>query len=79
MTTDNIAQCIKRLKRSNYGFHSNHLINRGKILHILLSILFKIMLIQCYNANDLILSSIIYIPKVICSSVSSRDNYRGIY
>ena len=52
---------------------------RGKRLHILLSMLFKSMLIHGYNANDLALSSIISIPKDIRSSLSSSDNYRGIY
>ena len=45
VTSDIIAQCIKRLKRSksdgNYGFKSDHLINGGKRLHILLSMLFR--------------------------------------
>ena len=71
-----------RLKRSksdgNYGFKSDHLINGGKRLHILLSMLFRSMLIHGYNANDLVLSSIISIPKDIRSSLSSSDNYRGI-
>ena len=40
--------------------------------------LFKSMLIHGYNANDLVLSSIISIPKDIRSSLSSSDNYRGI-
>ena len=35
------------------------------------------MLIRGYNANDLVVSSIISIPKDICS-LSSSDNYRGI-
>ena len=82
MTSDIIAQCIKRLKRSksdgNYSFKSDHLINGGKRLHMLLSMLFKSMLIHGYNANDLVLSSIISIPKDIRSSLSSSDNYRGI-
>ena len=82
VTSDIIAQCIKRLKRSksdgNYGFKSDHLINGSKRLHILLSMLFRSMLIHGYNANDLVLSSIISIPKDIRSSLSSSDNYRGI-
>ena len=53
------------------------LINGGKRLHILLSMLFRSMLIHGYNANDLVLSSIISIPKDIRSSLSSSD-YRGI-
>ena len=36
------------------------------------------MLIHGYNANDLVLSSIISIPKDIRSSLRSSDNYRGI-
>ena len=47
-------------------------------MHILLSMLFKSMLIHCYNANDLVLSSIISIPKDIRSSLSSSDNFIGI-
>ena len=47
-------------------------------MHILLSMLFQSMLIHGYNANDLVLSSIISIPKDIRSSLSSSDNYRGI-
>ena len=82
MTSDIIAQCIKRLKRSkrdgNYGFKSDHLINGGKRLHIVLSMLFKSMLIHGYNANNIVLSSIISIQKDIRSSLSSSDNYRGI-
>ena len=76
VTSDIIAQCIKRLKRSKsdgkYGFKSDHLINGGKILHILLSMLFQI---HGYNANDLVFSSIISIPKDINYSLSIRDNY----
>ena len=36
------------------------------------------MLIHGYNANDLVLSSIISIPKDIRYSLSSSANYRGI-
>ena len=36
------------------------------------------MLIHGYNANDIVLSSIISIPKDIRSSLTSSDNYRGI-
>ena len=43
-----------------------------------MSILFNVMLQHGYNAKDLILSSIISIPKDMKSSLSSRRNYRGI-
>ena len=47
-------------------------------MHFLLSMLFKSMLSHGYNANDLVFSPIVYIPKDIHSSLSSSDNYRGI-
>ena len=47
-------------------------------MHVLLSILFNVMLQHGYNANDLILSSIISTPKDMKSSLSSSTNYRGI-
>ena len=36
------------------------------------------LILRSYNANGLVLSSIISIPKDIRSSLSSSDNYRGI-
>ena len=82
MTSDIIAQCIKRLKRSksdgNYGFISDHLINGGKkIAHFIVYVIQE-YLIHGYNANDLVLFSIISIPKDVRASLSSSDNYRGI-
>ena len=62
----------------NYGFTSDHLIYGGHRLHVLLSILFNVMLQHGYNAKDLILSSIISIPKDMKTSLSSSTNYRGI-
>ena len=82
VTSDIVAQCIKWLKRSKsdvkYGFKSDHLINGGKDCTFYCLMLFKSMLIHGYNANDLVLSSIISITKDIRSSLSSNDNYRGI-
>ena len=45
---------------------------------MLLSLLFRSMLIHGYNAKYLVLSSIISLQKDIHSSQSSSDNYRGI-
>ena len=47
-------------------------------MHVLLSILFNVMLQHGYNAKDLILSSIISIPKDMKTYLSSSTNYRGI-
>ena len=47
-------------------------------MSISLSVLFKTMLIYGYNANDIIFSSIISIPRDIRNSLSGSDIYRGI-
>ena len=77
-----IEHCIQQLKKNkddgNHGFNSNHLIYGNQRLHILLSILFNVMLSHGYTPRDLILSTIISIPKDMKSPISNSDNYRGI-
>ena len=62
----------------NKDFTSDHLHNSGKRLHILLSLLFKSILFHEYSPHELLLSTIVSIPKDVKSSLSSADNYRGI-
>ena len=60
-------------------FKSDHLINGGgHCLHVFLSILFNVMITHGYNARDLRISSILFIPKDMKSSLTASDNYRGI-
>ena len=77
-----MALCITKLKSGkgdgNKGFTSDHLHYSGKRLHILLSLLFKSISFHGYSPNELLLSTIISIPKDVKSSLSSADNYRGI-
>ena len=77
-----MALCISKLKSGksdgNKGFTSDHLHNSGKRLHILLSLLFKSILFHGYFPHELLLSTIVSIPKDVKSSLSSADNYRGI-
>ena len=79
---DIIQRCIKKLKPhkddGNYGFKSDHLINGSNKLFILLSIMFNAMLTHGFNPEDLLLSTIISIPKDNRGSMNSSDNYRGI-
>ena len=67
VTPSIIAKCLKKNFKGkgdgNYGFTSDHLIYGGHCLHVLLSILFNVMLQHGYNANNLILFSIISIPQ----------------
>ena len=62
----------------NYGFKSDHLINGSNKLFIMLSIMVNAMLTHGFNPEDLLLSTIISIPKDNRGSMNSSDNYRGI-
>ena len=81
VTPDIMASCIKLKSGKSNGkkcFTSNHLLNSGKRLHILLTLLFKSILFHGYSPRKLLLSTIVSIPKDVKSSLSSADNYRGI-
>ena len=80
---DIIQQSIKKLKPNkddgNNGFKSDHVINGSNKLFIMLSIMFNAMLTHGYNPEDLLLSTIISIPKDNRGSKNSSDNYSVIY
>ena len=75
-----IETCTKRLKRGkddgNHGFKSDHIMNGSKKIFLYLSLLFRTM--RGYNPSDLLLLTIISIPKDLKGSLSKSDNYRGI-
>ena len=79
---DIIQRCIKKLKPhkydGNYGFKSDHLINGSNKLFIMLSIMLNAMLTHGFNPEDILISTIISIPKDNRGSMNSSDNYRGI-
>ena len=58
-----------------YGFKSDHLINGSNKLFIMLSIMFNAMLTHGFNPEDLLLSTIISIPKDNRGSMNFSDNY----
>ena len=62
----------------NHGFKYDHLIQGGGRLYTYLSILFNTMIRHGYNPRALLLSSIIFIPKDMKSSLRDSNNYRGI-
>ena len=82
ITPNIICTCITRLKPGkddgDLGFKSDHLINGGRRLHVVLSLLFNSMIIHGYTPDTLLKSTIVSIPKDYKASLSSSDNYRGI-
>ena len=82
ITPDIISDCVKQLNKGkddgNHGFKSDHLIQGGHRLYTYLSISFNVMIRHGYNPRELLLSSIISIPKDIKSSLRDSNNYRGI-
>ena len=55
-------------------FNSNHIINGGYRLSILLSFLFNAMLVHGYYPSELLKSTIISLPKDKTASLSSSSN-----
>jgi hypothetical protein len=82
ITPYTVRTCINKLKPGKSdgkdNFYSDHLINSGDRLFVLLSIVFNSMIVHGYTPDDLLCSSIISIPKDIKLSASNSDNYRGI-
>ena len=75
-----MVNCFKPHKDDgNYGFKSDHIINISNKLFIMLSTMFNAMLTHGFNPEDLLLSTIISIPKDNRGSMKSNDNYRDIF
>ena len=82
ITVDIIKTCIKKLKMhkddGKHGFNSDHLIHGSNRMFVILCLMFNSMLTHGYTPDDLLLSTIISIPKDNRGSMSSSDNFRGI-
>lgn len=78
----NVQAAIKRLKAgksdglSNYS--TNHILNGGDRLHVLIALLFSSMLTHGFTPSDLAHSKNIRIPKDKRKSLNMSNNYRGI-
>ena len=74
-----INDFIAKLKRGkgvgNIECNSNH---GGRRIRVLLLLLFKAMIVHGHYPNELLKSTIVYIPKNKTASLSNSDNYRGI-
>ena len=73
-----MKQINKGKDDGNHGFKSDNLIQGGHCLYTYLSILFNAMIRHGYNPRELLLLSIISIPKDMTYSLRDSNNYRGI-
>ena len=77
-----ISNCVTYLKKNKSDgdkcFNSNHIINGGHRLFILLSFLFNAMLVHGYYPSELLKFTIISLPKDKTATLSSSSDYRGI-
>ena len=82
VTPDLICHCIEKLKPGkgdgSEGFRSDHLINADKSLNVLLSLLFRAIVIHGHYPRNTLVSTIISIPKDLKPSLCNVDNYKGI-
>ena len=82
VTPELICPCIGKLKPGkgdgSEGFRSDHLIDAGKSLNVLLSLLFRTIVIHGHYPRNLLVSTIISIPNNLKLSLCNVDNYRGI-
>ena len=61
-----------------HGFNYDRLIHGSNRMCVILCLMFNSMLTHGYTPDDLLLSTIISIPKDNRNSMSSSDNYHGI-
>ena len=67
ITVGDVIDGLKSIKHGkqdgNYGLTSDHLINNSNKFRIVLSMVMSSMMVHGYNANDLLSSTVISIPK----------------
>ncbi len=77
-----VESAIKKLHKGkgdgNDGFYSDHVILSTNKFKVLVAMLMNSMLIHGYNAEELLASIIVSIPKSKRASLSTSENYRGI-
>ena len=82
ITVVDVQEAIKTLKRNKSEgtsqYKSDHIINGSPKLHLHIALLLTAMLKHGTAPNNMLLSTIIPIPKSAKKSVYSSNNYRGI-
>ena len=62
----------------NLGYYTDHLINGTQKLHVHISLLLTSMVTHAFTPTEMLLSTIVPIPKDTRKSISDSANYRGI-
>ena len=82
ITGGDVIDGLKSIKHGkqdgNYGLASDHLVNSSNKFKTVLSMVMSSMMVHGCNANDLLSSTVISIPKNTRGDMSQSDNYRGI-
>ena len=78
----NVVDAVKRLKSNksdgNIGMFTNHIIHGTPRLYVYISLLFDSLLSHGFVPSELLLSTLIPIPKNKRKSLNESDNYRAI-
>ena len=82
VNVDDVQNGVRRLKSGKHdghrGHYSNHLIHGSNRLHVYISLLFDSMLSHGCVPSDLLLSTLVPIPKNKRKSLNDSNNYRAI-
>ena len=81
-TVNDIITAVGNLNSQKYdgykGTYSDHFVYASRTYLVVLSMLMNGMLVHGKNADDLLKSTLVSIPKDVRGSLSDSDNYRGI-
>ncbi len=79
---EDVLQCVSQLKQGkhdgNKGHFTNHLIHGTNRLYCYITMLFNCIISHGYVPTDMLLSTLIPIPKNKRKSPNCSDNYRAI-
>ena len=82
ITVDDVVKARQKLKADNTdgskGLWSNHIIYAPYVINVHLSVVLTSMASQGYVAEELILGTIVSLPKDNHGDLCSSENYRGI-
>ncbi len=82
ITVQEIKDARERLKKDKYdggaGLWSNHVLYSPDVFNVHLYMLATAMTVHGYNAEDLLIGTMISLPKSRKANICDSNNYRGI-